>query len=215
MTAAVLAAAVPPPPASIECTVGKLAAGTVLHRIHDGRFGPTQFNPGLGNSRFAPFELRGAKVPTAYAATSLSCAVFETIFHDIEPGAPFKSVYWSALEPLRYSTLELQSEISLAQLYSADLMRWGLERRHLIDTPKANYPETRAWVLPIHESSAAPEGMIWVSRRFDEDRALLLFGSRVDPAILKLVASVEVTGDPAVLAVVHALASRADIDIIR
>jgi hypothetical protein len=154
-------------------------------------------------------------VPTVYAATSVACAVFETIFHDIEPSAPFKSIYWSMLETLRYSRLELRRELSLAQLFSADLMKWGLERRQLIDTPRLSYPETRAWVPVIHESSNAPEGMIWVSRRFDEEQAMMLFGTRVEPASLRTLGSVEVTGDPGVLAVLHELATRANIDIIR
>ena len=99
------------------------------------------------------------------------------------------------LEPLLYSTLELQRDFALTQLFSADL--------------------ARAWVPVIHESAAAPEGLIWVSRRFDEEQALMLFGSRVDPAVLRPLASVEVTGHPDVLRTVYELARRADIDIIR
>ncbi len=56
---------VPAPPYPCAYNSHVLAAGTILHRIHDARFGACEFNPGLGHSRFAPFEVDGAKVPTA------------------------------------------------------------------------------------------------------------------------------------------------------
>jgi hypothetical protein len=192
-----------------------LSKGSLVHRIHDERFSSRSFNPGFGASRFAPFESGGAKVPTAYAATSLPCAIFETIFHDVEAGAAFKSVSWSALEMLRHSTLELTRDLRLAQLFSADLMRWGVERSQLIDTPKSAYSATRAWSPPIHDSPQAPDGLVWISRKFDEEKALMLFGTRVQDADLRSVGSAEVTTDRACLGAIMDLASRAGIIIAR
>src|SRR4051812_7169107 len=124
---------VPPPPKGLKCNVEVLPAGTVLHRIHETQFGAAQFNPGFGRSRFAPFQVNGVKIPTAYAATSLECAVYEMIFHDIDPAARFKSVLWSRLSLLSYSTLVPTRDLKLAKLFNADLLKWGLERRQLID----------------------------------------------------------------------------------
>ncbi len=206
---------VPPPPAFLECSMHVMPAGAIVHRIHDARFRATDFNPGYGASRFAPFEIAGRKVPTAYAATTLDCAIFETIFHDVEPSATIKSVSWSAILPLRHSTLVLRRDLSLARLFSADLMKWGLERRQLIDTARSGYAAARAWVPIIHDAPTSPDGMIWVSRRFDEERALMLFGSRVDPAEWRMNSSVEVANDPHVLQALNDLAERAGILIIR
>ncbi len=123
---------VPPPPAFLECSTHVMPAGAIVHRIHDARFRATDFNPGYGASRFAPFEIAGRKVPTAYAATTLDCAIFETIVHDVEPSAPIKSVSWSAILPLRHSTLVPRRDLSLARLYSADLMAYAAERNRKV-----------------------------------------------------------------------------------
>lgn len=206
---------VPAPPANPDCNLFTLKKGSVIHRIHDQRFGAEQFNPGFGNSRFAPFEIAGDAVPTAYAATSLDCAVFETIFHDIDPTEPFKSVLWSQLEILVYSTLELTRDVDIAKLFSADLMKWGVERTQLIDTPRSTYPQTRAWSPAIHGDTSGPHGMIWTSKKYDEDKALILFGDRVATSDLVRRRSVSVTADPTTLRVIFDQANRAGIDIIR
>lgn len=71
-----------------------IAKGAILHRTHAVGFRPAEFNPCQGQpTRFAPFEdAAGRCVPTLYAATSREAASFESIFHDIEPNAPFKTV---------------------------------------------------------------------------------------------------------------------------
>lgn len=206
---------VPAPPADLECSGFLLAAGTRLHRIHDDLFAPCVFNPGYGHSRFAPFEVGGVKIPTAYAATNLECAVYETIFHDIDATAPIKSVRWSALQPLRYSIVELKREVSLAALFSADLLKLGLERGQLIDTPKSTYPATQAWSPAIHGSPGAHDGMIWVSRKFDLEKAMMLFGDRIKAADWEVVESTWVTRDPETLRTVEELANRSGILIAR
>lgn len=206
---------VPTPPRTLECSIFTLSAGSTIHRIHDKLFTAESFNPGKGNSRFAPFTVRGSLVPTSYAATSLECAVFETIFHDIDPSAPFKSVRWTALEPLQYSVLEVTRDVQLAQLFTPDLMNWGLARTQLIDTPRSEYAQTRQWSGAIHDATQQPEGMVWVSRAFDQERAMLLFGTRVEPGALRPISTVNVTTDSHCLGVVHAQAVRAGILISR
>ncbi len=206
---------VPPPPDALLCNTHVLPAGTILHRIHDARFGGRTFNPGLGHSRFAPFAVAGAQVPTAYCATSLECAAFETIFHDIDASAEFKSVRWSALVPLRYSRLRLARDIRLASLFSADLMKLGLERNQIIDTPKSTYAATQAWSPAIHAAANAPEGIVWVSRRYDQEKSLMLFGDRVSGSAFEHLGSVGVTTDAATLKCVVDLAARAGIVITR
>ena len=206
---------VPPPPDRIECKLFELEAGTVIHRIHDQRFAAAGFNPGFGKSRFAPFEVSGAAIPTQYAGTTLACAIFESIFHDIEPSASIKSVGWSTIDRLHYSTVEVTRDLKLARLFTANLSKWGLERTQLIDTPKSTYDQTRLWSPALHQCPQRPDGMIWVSRRYDEEKAMILFGDRVRAADLAPLTTVKVTTDGACMDVVFALAEDAGIDIIR
>jgi len=206
---------VPPPPDPIECAVFVLKTGTVIHRIHDERFTANAFNPGFGKSRFAPFDVAGAPIPTQYAGTTLECAIFESIFHDIEPSAPIKSVRWSMIDGLHYSTVEVTRDLKLARLFAANLSKWGLERTHLIDTPKSTYDQTRLWSPALHQCAQRPDGMIWVSRRYDEEKAMILFRDRVATAELAPRTTVKVTADSACMDIVFALAEDAGIDIIR
>lgn len=206
---------VPAPPRGLECALWTLAEGTLIHRIHDRRFAGDSFNPGIGASRFAPFEIGGSRVPTSYAATSLECAIFESIFHDIDPAGRFKSVRWSALEALDYSVLRVNRDVKLAKLFTPDLTRWKISRTQLIDTPRSHYASTRLWSPAIHEAPQKPQGMIWVSRAYDEEKAMILFGTRTGPGCLSLVSTVEVTRDVHCLGTLAAEAERADILIAR
>jgi hypothetical protein len=80
------------PPAALVCTVMTLAAWQIIHRIHETRFGATDFNHGLGSSRFPPIKAADrTNIHTGYtAATSFACVAFEYVFHDIDVAAEFK-----------------------------------------------------------------------------------------------------------------------------
>lgn len=207
---------VPTPPATLSCNLAVLPKGTVLHRIHDHEFKGNAFNPGYGKSRFAPFTAASVAIPTSYAGTTLECALFESIFHDINPKKPYKSVRSSKIAHLDYSVLELTRDLKLAKLFTPDLMKWNLTRAQLIDTTKAHYyAKRRAWSEPIHESKEQPEGMIWTSRAFDEQQAMMLFGSRIAPADLTVLSTVKVARDAACVRTLHEEATRSGIVIIR
>jgi hypothetical protein len=217
MTAALLfTGKVPPPPLSLDCAIHTLPAGTIIHRVHDQNYGASTFNPGKGGaSRFAPVDVGGVSVPTIYAATSIEAAMFETIFHDIEPTAPIKSVRQSYIDTRQYSTLSLKRELRLARLFTPDLLKLGLERGQLIDTARSTYDQTRQWSPVFHAAPQAPNGMIWVSRRYDEEKAMILFGTRFKPTDVSEVTSVRVSTNPECMAVVNDLAQRAGILIAR
>lgn len=208
---------VPTPPSPLKCNLLPLSAGAIVHRIHDKGLRAEQFNPGIkGNSRFAPIKtINGSAIPTAYAATTFACAVFETIFHDIDPDAPFKSVPWTTIEKLSYSTIEFGRDVQLCKMFSADLMRWNCARTQLIDTPPSAYPQTRCWSAAIHESEGAVDGMVWTSRKFDEEKAMMLFGTRLTPSDLIVKSSVTIASDANALSELHLLAKRSGILISR
>lgn len=199
-----------------------LPAGTELHRIHNGRFGATSFNPGApidpaaGNtgSRFAPFQSGGSFIPTLYAGDSLGVAAYETVFHDIDPAEPFKTVSMSQLSALHYSVVTLASDIVVTRLFGPDLKKLMLTRRDLIDCPASEYARTRQWAQAIHEAPASPCGMAWTSRQFDEGRAYMLFGTSLSSSQLLVSSSVTIVNDAGTLEAVRKLGELAGITIV-
>ncbi|TIP27279.1 MAG: RES domain-containing protein [Mesorhizobium sp.] len=190
---------VPAPPPDLRCNVLVLPAGTELHRVHSRNRRAHEFNPGFGSSRFAPFTSAGIQVPTMYAATSFGCAAYESVFHDIDPAAVFKTVPLTKVEELAGSRIEIDRNLKLARLFEPDLNKWGITRQSLIDTPPSSYKSTRAWAQAIHDADSTLDGMIWTSRRFDEAKCLILFGTRVDESAIDVLSSDDFANTPDLL----------------
>lgn len=110
----------PPPSSFPSINTQKVTKGIVLHRTHGSSFRPAQFNPCMGQpTRFAPFpDSAGACVPTLYAATSREAAAFESIFHDIEPTAVFKTVRLDVIESRSVSRIAPKRDLLLAGLFA-------------------------------------------------------------------------------------------------
>ena len=75
-----------------------------------------------------------------YAATSFGCAAYESVFHDIDPAATFKTVPLSKVEELAGSRIEIDRDLKLARLFEPELNKWGITRQSLVDTPPSSYP---------------------------------------------------------------------------
>ncbi|UCI34895.1 RES family NAD+ phosphorylase [Mesorhizobium sp. B4-1-4] len=170
-----------------------------MHRVHSRNRRAREFNPGFGSSRFAPFTSAGKQVPTIYAGTSFGCAAYESVFHDIDPSAAFKTLPMSKVEELAGSLIRVDRDLRLARLFEPDLNKWSITRQSLIDTPPSSYPSTRAWAQAIHDANPTLDGMIWTSRRFDEEKCLVLFGTRVDESSLDVISSEEFASSPPLL----------------
>jgi hypothetical protein len=207
----------PAPPAPFPpINVHLLPAGTVLHRNHASSFAPDQFNPCLGQaSRFAPFHDRdGVCVPTLYAATSREAAAFETVFHDIEPDAAFKTVRLEVVAARSASVIAAARALRLAALFAPDLKAWGLRRAALIDTPQSAYGQTVRWAQAIHAAAADIDGLIWTSRQCDPDGCVVLFGDRVSPGTIAVRERRDVGTDADLLLALRGYGRRAGIVII-
>jgi hypothetical protein len=157
-----------------------------IWRIHPAQYRSAQFRSGPdGNARFSPIRNSdGAVIPTLYGARTLSCAMMETILHDV-PAPP--EDYILDIDRLRdadvrVSRVRCQRALTMVDLSSKGLKRIGLQRRDLIDTPVEDYPRTREWAVRLHAETSA-HGLLWVSRQDDEAKALVLFGDRItEPA---------------------------------
>jgi hypothetical protein len=194
----------------------RLAAGSELHRNHLRSLRSAQFNPGFGlPSRFAPFDDEGGRtVPTLYAGTTREAAVYETIFHDIDPAALFKTVRQHVVEARTASRITPTRDLLLASLFTPDLAAWGLARTDLIQTPKSTYDQTVIWAAAIHAAHRDVDGLVWTSVRCDPELCVMLFGDRVDEADLQVIDRLEVAADATLLLELREYGKRAGIIIV-
>ena len=206
---------IPVPPHSFPgANTYVIPAATVLYRTHSATLRPGQFNPCLGQpTRFAPIQDRGGTcVPSLYAATTEEAAAFESIFHDIEATAAFKTVRLDVVIARSVSQVMPKRDLALVALFGPDLKAWGLKRTDLIDTPKSTYPQTAVWAQAIHGAHASADGLAWTSRQCDPALCVVLFGDRVTEADL-VAAKRSEASEPVVLLRLRDYGRRAGITI--
>lgn len=204
----------PLPPADLSCNIMELDAGHTLQRMHSRLREADVYNPGFGRTRFAPFDdASGMPVPTMYVATSLGCVAYESVFHDVDPTHPFKTVPKTAIDELAVSSIRFTRPVSLVRLFEPDLNRWGMTRADLVASSPSSYPDTRRWAAAIYEAAPSADGMVWTSRRFDESRCMILFGTRLLSSDIEIVASENLATSPRLLDELHGLAALSGIVI--
>lgn len=183
-------ASLPPPPDNLrEPNLEKLAAGTLLQRVHARQFAGSAFNPCQGGpTRFAPIRNRdGDCIPSLYASSTVESAIYETVFHDIPAAARRKTVPIDQITTRMHSTLRLRRGITLANLRAPDLRKWSLTPEGLLGSLPTTYQRTALWAKAIHDQFAGVEGLMWTSSQCDPDNAVLLFGDRVESADIEVV----------------------------
>jgi hypothetical protein len=164
----------PDPPSPFRPREITLAAGTRMHRVYDNRFAAVELNPGpKGAGRFHFFG--EPPVPVLYAAGTEEAAVAETLLRNIPVAGgllaygDYKSKVMAAFTSRR--------DIRLASFLGSGLRTLRVEARQLTDTPGESYPQTRKWAEAAH--GAGYEGIAWMSRRINSDRAYMFFGDRL------------------------------------
>lgn len=146
------------------------------------------FNPGLGDTRFAPLTgVRGKPVATYYAAATPRAAYLESILHDVSLEPP-GVVDLAALGTYRIATIELPARIRCVSFHTPFLPRLNLSRSQLIDSPSLCYPETRAWAQAAFDQRRRAQGVIYSSRRDDAARCVMLFEQRLRVKSIKVLA---------------------------
>ncbi|WP_312884891.1 RES domain-containing protein [Rhizobium laguerreae] len=147
-------------------------------------------------------------------ATSREAAAFESIFHDIEPAAAFKTVRLAVVEARTVSVIAPKRDLRLASLFAPDLKAWKLNRTDLIETPKTTYGETVLWAEAIHRTRADVDGLIWTSRQCDPEQCIILFEDRLAEDRLDVVQSIDAGADADLLLELRDYGRRAGITII-
>lgn len=166
---------VPDPPELLDALPEELPAGARLFRVfaaHPGR-DATTVNPGYGSYRFSFFG--DPVVPTLYAAQTEVAAVCESLLRDV----PLRG---GVLLPEQYrghvaAAITPTRPLSLAAFHGMGLRRLGIESAQLTDAPAREYPRTVVWAEAAHQEGF--DGVVWMSKRCNTDRAYVLFGDRV------------------------------------
>jgi RES domain-containing protein len=185
--------AVPPPPDPFQPLLETWRAGTEIHRFHGVEYGANEFNDSLSSSRFRPIRrASGAVVPTIYGAEGRDSAISETVFHDVPVRGADRRVDVARLRHYVYNVLAPTRDLHLVKFHSDGLRRLGVEPFEIIETEAASYAETIPWGAAAHASvidGGRPDGIVWMSRQFNAERAVMLFGKRVKRAELELVSA--------------------------
>jgi hypothetical protein len=153
-----------------------------MYRGHGLGTDPRRFNPGVGSpTRFAffPDATTGATVPVFYAGNTVDVAIAERLFHDL-PLGPGSALVVPRYRNVAYSKLAPRRNLRLAALYSDGLRRLGLQNHQICDTDAVEYPDTVRWAAALHSrTDLALDGIVWMSRQFNSEHAVVLFGDRV------------------------------------
>lgn len=163
-------------------------AGRVIHVIHDTAFAPESFHPGVDAAgrtckatRFSPIRGPGGRpVPYLFGGSTLDCAIFETVFHDVPVDAPDKFVDLGDFARRGHGELLPRRDLRLVDLSSEGLHRLKVPKQELIASPSRDYPVTVRWAQALHRQFGDVDGLLWMSRQRDRDHALILFGDRLE-----------------------------------
>jgi hypothetical protein len=76
--------------------------------------------------------------------------------------------------------------LCLVDLGTIALHKLGIDRAHLIETTKAQYPRTRSWAEALYAQVPSAHGLSWISRRHDHEQAVVLFDGRLNSSDLEI-----------------------------
>lgn len=180
-----------PPTPPLDALIDTWPSGLPIHTLHDNGFAPESFNPGVDAAgrlrvptRFAPIRDRlGQVVPYLYGAATLEAAIFETIFHHVPIDADDKLVDLDAFAQRAHGQLLPTRPLRLVDLSTDGLHRLRVPKDELITSPARDYPATARWAEALHHQYPDIDGLVWMSRQRDRDRALVLFGDRASTAV--------------------------------
>ena len=171
----------------LDALFDRWPAGQTIHVIHDTAFAPESFHPGADATglpckptRFAPIrDAKSRAVPYLYGGSTLDCAIFETVFHEVPVDADDKFVDLDDFAQRGHGELVPRRDLRLVDLTSEGLHRLKLPKEELITSPARDYLATAQWAQALHQQFADVDGLVWMSRQRDRDRSVMLFGDRV------------------------------------
>lgn len=168
---------VPDPPRPFDAETITLPAGEALYHVHSKTWPGNQFNPGQGApTRFAFFG--DPAIPALYAAQTEQAAIAETLLHDVPMVGG--QLLPSAYRDRRMSRLRSNRELRLASFLGLGLRRLGIKAEQVTTTAAVYYERTVLWAQAAH--IAGFDGLVYMSRQCNSDRAYVFFGDRAGDA---------------------------------
>ncbi|MER6140144.1 RES family NAD+ phosphorylase [Streptomyces sparsogenes] len=177
--------ACPPRTCPGEPTCVVLPAGTSLFRVHSSSRSPLKpkdlpSDRVWGGGRFDSTD--EDPYPFLYAGLSETAALAEVLLRDLDfdpEGGP-RRLPLVKLTGKSFSQLALARDLKLLSLVTTpDLAAVGQDG-WLVDAEARDYAFTRAWAVWLRKQAAWAQGLLWLSKRDRGQRALVLFGDRVD-----------------------------------
>jgi hypothetical protein len=163
-------------------------SGVPIIRVFNHDYAPNAFNPGEGGGVRGRFHFfvggRGFVVPVMYGSEVDDGAIAETVFHDVPIRGAGRIVLESRLAKLSIVILSPVRDLRIVELFGFGLERLGLRPEELTSTEAAAYPGTADWARALHGAFGDVDGLVWMSRRFNAAKAVVLFGDRVSFADL-------------------------------
>lgn len=118
-------------------------------------------------------------VPYLYGGSTLDCAIFETVFHDVPVDAADKFVDLDDFAQRGHGELDRQPGLETGTLRARGCTAWKVPKGELIASPARDYLDTALWAQALHRQFPDVDGLLWMSRQRDRDHALVLFGDRL------------------------------------
>lgn len=179
---------VPDPPGPVDARRLRTTtwpADRPFFHVYEHRFGFADFNPGRGESRFAPIADPVA-VPTLYAGADEAVTLVESVFHDLAAEADERTVVESVLRRRGLAHMAPTRALLLLDLRDQSLRALGLARSQVVATNAEHYACTREWGRWLHArrpGGRAPDGVVWHSRQAEltglpPGEVLVLWGDR-------------------------------------
>lgn len=176
---------IPSPTPDAPFTVETLGP-EVWYHIYCTETHPTQahtFNEGWGQTRFAPIKnAAGTRVHTYYAASTIRCAMMESVLHDVSLAMP-QAFRMSRLHHFHLATIKLTAPLPAVSFHTPFLEALKLSRTQLIESLPAYYDQTSQWSEAAYAQVSNAAAIMYGSRRDDAGKCIMLFKDRLpDPA---------------------------------
>jgi hypothetical protein len=154
----------------------------VWYHIYCTETHPTKadtFNEGWGQTRFAPIkDAAGTQVHTYYAASTMRCAMMESILHDVSLAMP-QPFRMSRLHHFHLATIKLPAPLPAVSFHTPFLEALQLSRTQLIESLPAYYDRTSQWSEAAYAQVTNAAAIMYGSRRDDAGKCIMLFKDRL------------------------------------
>lgn len=166
-----------------------LPAGSLIYRVcrqrHKTLFCGAVADSHFGGGRFDPTA--DDTYPYLYATLSVETAFAESVLYNLPfDNSGARILPKAVLRGRRLVTLITIGDLTLIALRTTKELAAVGQDEWLVQAEHNEYDKTRRWARWLRQQSADAHGIIWPSKRDIGGYAILLFGDRCQPELLRL-----------------------------